>query len=803
MSDPKSEPKGEPKGEVKGESKGELKRDSQREHQKSDSKVDHKGDQKTEQKTEQKAGTKKDLSYEQIKARAPNILTEMVRMLITWQKMGFHVPRGVKNIFEFTWDELMVSLPRKSFTGLYCPFVKFSSFEEADTSSPAASRAPKAGVTISTVKPNYMTPSSDNQQMLLKFQKRSVHLLTELLKMKMKILIDAVAGPSTEDTARRFLERGLLLSPKSKEEANILMAREPRRKGRCMIPTVPAIPISSTTQLIQQMSISCLCFSLAFKDSKLQKGSGAGASEKDASIDERLDPCPEARAKLRAICRLMEEERAAAVSKGHTRPLTLRNYVLIHKSPSQALKRASLSQVATYIRRMKGKKFYFSFPDGTSFIYYLSGSIAVCQFPICCIGKTVTLLFQDAPNQTLLGTFISQGQSYVRYSFKASSTIALLMDNEGGSIIDKYGYLTHQWSWYSKNQVLQSIEFQINEQIKLKVFNQNSMTISFASINETVTLPLVRPGCTHGSKADKQLSVRNSDEDKEGHWKRSLTEIKRRFEKIVKQFINGVLMVSGICCIEYPIGFHSSKQVKFLMKESPFQAWDRKQREDTHVSVPEAKGKRVKLPRARSTVSFKGMQRPASRTKTEISAQDTILASETWASSPTDCPVMLRKVLTKDTDSVCCKCVVKLPLITDLEFEKFISARRDPHQVIVICVLSPQSHTYSPFFEWSIEKMYIQMQHGRPSPCIQCKHDPYRFLKYDLESPLNQTPPLLVQKHGVVPGMVVMYAGGKLLFGGCVFNGYSYSKRDLLKQINQACLDYKMGHFLPQSFKFR
>lgn len=48
-----------------------------------------------------------------------------------------------------------------------------------------------------------------------------------------------------------------------------------------------------------------------------------------------------------------------------------------------------------------------------------------------------------------------------------------------------------------------------------------------------------------------------------------------------------------------------------------------------------------------------------------------------------------------------------------------------------------------------------------------------------------------------------MYAGGNLVFGGCVFNGYSYSKRDLLKQINQVRLEYQLGHFLPPGFRFR
>lgn len=48
-----------------------------------------------------------------------------------------------------------------------------------------------------------------------------------------------------------------------------------------------------------------------------------------------------------------------------------------------------------------------------------------------------------------------------------------------------------------------------------------------------------------------------------------------------------------------------------------------------------------------------------------------------------------------------------------------------------------------------------------------------------------------------------MFAGGKLLFGGCVLNGYGFSKQNLLKQIFQARQDCKMGYFLPENYKFR
>ncbi|XP_053151119.1 uncharacterized protein C3orf20 homolog isoform X6 [Hemicordylus capensis] len=622
--------------------------------------------------------------YEQTKAKAPRILAEMVQMLLTWRKMGFHVPRGVKNIFEFTWEDLLVLMPRKSFTGLYCPVVKFVSPDEENFSPTCTPRAPKFGPTPSGMAPNFMTPSLENQQMLLKFQQRSVHLLSELLKMKMKIMIDAVAGPSAEEIARRFLETGQQLSPKNQEEAAEFLTKDPRKKGgRGAVAVVPAIPISSTTQLIQQVSFSCLCFSLAFKESKPRKD---------------------------------------------------------------------------------------------------------------------------------FGTFLSHGQSCVSYSFHASCSVALLMDQEGGSVRDKDGYLTHRWSWYSKNQILQSLEFQITDHLKLKVLGQYSMMLSFTSLSETLNLSLSRVGCPHRHKAEKRLLTNPGEsENKEIRWNKVLGEIKRRFEKTVRQFINGVLIASGICCIEYPFGVRP-KQVRFSLKVTP-QAWERRLKEESNAIMADSKWKSLKpggvrTPLPESMISYKpfkeqpklppqGLFRPKTGT-----AGETQLVPDTWATCPADCPIVLRKVLAKEDNVLCCKCVVKIPLITDFEFEKFITAQRDPQQVLVICVVSSQNHSYSPFFEWSLEKLYIQMQHGRPSPCVQSKHDPYRFLKYDLDCPMNKNPPLLVEKHAVSPGMVVMYAGGKLLFGGCVFNGYSYSKRDLLKQINQARLDCKTGLFLPQSFKF-
>lgn len=68
-----------------------------------------------------------------------------------------------------------------------------------------------------------------------------------------------------------------------------------------------------------------------------------------------------------------EAEKAAQEGKGHIRPLILRNYTsnAITKSASMVMKRgAQSSSVTSIIKRLRGKKLHFAFPDGSSFILY-------------------------------------------------------------------------------------------------------------------------------------------------------------------------------------------------------------------------------------------------------------------------------------------------------------------------------------------------------------------------------------------------------------------------------------------------
>uniref|UniRef100_A0A674K1B1 Chromosome 3 open reading frame 20 n=1 Tax=Terrapene triunguis TaxID=2587831 RepID=A0A674K1B1_9SAUR len=661
--------------------------------------------------------------YEKFKVTAPEMLAQIIQVLALCHKLDIHVPRGVKNLFEFTWEELTVTTQRKAITGEYCPVVHLvSTMESSFSSTTYKSHTGRKSIPKGTMsEPSYLSPSAENQQILLKFQRRSVHLLSELLKLKMKAMIDSVTG---KDTAVTF---SFLSSP---------------------------IPLLRT---------GCFVSTFTFAGSPKFK-----PVQEVINIDHQHDPCPEARQKLREMCR-------------HMTKWWDRN---IEKSMPDQIYGQSCS--ISCLQQWPAIDFFYR-KYLTVCISYPTGNIAACQFPMCCVGKTITLLFNNAPSLALLASFIADHQACVRYSFKASCSLALMMDLEGGAVRDRDGYLTHKWSWASKTQTLQSLEFQINEQLKLKVLGQNSITLSFSCLNETVNMSLSSAPCAHTPKTDKRVSSSN---EKEQQLERALEEIKKRFQKTVKQFINAILIASGMIPIEYPI-LEGARYVKFKRKEPSSQAWAKRVKEERALIASETK--RPQKPPSRpiaQRIPPKPSRRPVDQRKPSIKTVSAAVArpARTWASSIADCPIVLRRLLSKQDAGLGCKCVVRIPFVTDLEFDKFISAPRKSDQILVIFVLSSQNPSYSPFLEWMLQSLYMEKQHGRPSPCIQCRCDPYRLLRYDMDSVTRRKPllpPLLVRKHAVTPGMVLMYAGGKLLFGGCVFNGYGCSKKDLLKQIGQ------------------
>ncbi|XP_037682817.1 uncharacterized protein C3orf20 homolog [Choloepus didactylus] len=826
--------------------------------------------------------------YQRYKATAPSLLAQICKLLKICRNAGIPIPKGIRNIFEFTWEELvtdpMVPTP-SDILGLEIslgppPMLMELNPVQTPTQkkppplvpapAPPLSTSTGAAKRYSTFSPSQIQTMSTGQETLHRFQRQSIHLLTELLTLKMKAMVESASiGANPLDITRRFVEASQLLHLNAKEMAfDYLIGRVGRsgfgsvQLGKDSPMSISALGVNSPYQLIYQSSTGCLSFSLSTtregkkktgkskisEDASTRPQRGTGASVSDTL--ELSDPCPEAREKLQEMCRYIEAERTSWKGRNISCPVILRNYRTKIPSNLQMAPKGDLgahpsyspnsqlshtlgaqasaatphqpsvphSYYGRYSQELrapkKAIKLHYTFCDGSSFVYYPSGNIAMCQIPTCCRGRAITFLFNDTPSFSFLALFNAEGQGCVHYNLKARCPYVLVLDEEGGITNDQKGYVVHKWSWTSKTETLLSLEYKVNEQMKLTVLGQDSMMVTFTSLNETVTLTISANNCPHGMAHDKQMNRRLSNiDEKISKMSRALAEIKKRFQKTVTQFMNSVLLAAGLFTIEYPVreeaesartktklGPHSERgpRLSVYSGENILRS-QTAQRLESLV----AESSREEL----LSVPMSPTRKKTSRSPTKAAVTSRVKSHEAhsptkWAASPWDCPVVLRKLIRKEDIRGGCRCMVKAPLVSDVELERFLAAPRYPSQVLVFGIISLQNPPGTAQLQWLLDTLHSHRQQGRSSPCIQCWRDPYRLLRYDLDSPLQKVPPLLVRKHAVVQGMVLMFAGGRLVFGGCVLNGYGFSKQNLLKQIFRARHDCKMGYFLPDNYKF-
>lgn len=156
--------------------------------------------------------------YQQYTASAPRLLARISKLLISCRNAGISVPKGIRNIFEFTWEELiadpMVPTP-SDIMGLEIsigapPAVLMESApmqvpvqkKPAPPAIPPPQLLPTGPAKFTTH--GYLVHSG--QETLHKFQRQSIHLLTELLALKMKAMVESVSGkPGSPDSSPFFL----------------------------------------------------------------------------------------------------------------------------------------------------------------------------------------------------------------------------------------------------------------------------------------------------------------------------------------------------------------------------------------------------------------------------------------------------------------------------------------------------------------------------------------------------------------------------------------------------------------------
>ncbi|XP_005107667.1 uncharacterized protein LOC101861687 isoform X2 [Aplysia californica] len=204
-----------------------------------------------------------------------------------------------------------------------------------------------------------------------------------------------------------------------------------------------------------------------------------------------------------------------------------------------------------------------------------------------------------------------------------------------------------------------------------------------------------------------------------------------------------------------------------------------------------------------STLRSKSASSPTksvSRQPTAVSLPE----RENLSANLNNCPQALRMQMLSDARPQCRCSRHSIPYITDVEYERYVAEAAPRNQLQIIVVVSslyPQTN----HAEMMLNQIHQNQNRNRTRPCMQCRSDMFRILKYDINTAMegsDHTQPLLLTRHNVVPGMFLIYADGRLLFCDHIFNGYGNTRKDFKKQVMKSKLDFIHGFSLPKDFRF-
>lgn len=147
----------------------------------------------------------------QYSATAPKLLARVSKLLIVCRNAGISIPKGIRNIFEFTWEELISDPAVPTPSDIQDLVITFGTptvvlaemipVQVPIQKKPPPQPPPPPVLLTATSGSRYSAPTpastrvvSTGQDTLHKFQRQSIHLLTELLSLKMKAMVESASG---------------------------------------------------------------------------------------------------------------------------------------------------------------------------------------------------------------------------------------------------------------------------------------------------------------------------------------------------------------------------------------------------------------------------------------------------------------------------------------------------------------------------------------------------------------------------------------------------------------------------------
>ncbi|RNA43652.1 glutamate-rich 6-like [Brachionus plicatilis] len=165
------------------------------------------------------------------------------------------------------------------------------------------------------------------------------------------------------------------------------------------------------------------------------------------------------------------------------------------------------------IRKYKNEKnFLIIFPDGTGNIYYPSGRIALSITEASPGLNLLSAFSDDETNPILIASFDPYGNACANF---LNGKVRMILSSLGGLEMDADGNRKKRWLWHDQTEHVhappfQPLIFSINNNISIRVVNQEKINIHFYAENQICKFKLIHSEISYGVKLPKIPSAKDN-----------------------------------------------------------------------------------------------------------------------------------------------------------------------------------------------------------------------------------------------------------------------------------------------------